>query len=101
MSNNFKCPKCNKEIFIQKFRTSFKNGELVNIEEQTGKEIICPDCKEKMKYIYAEGPCTANYGSFSSLSPMEKQLALRKRSREDAIKNKYQDQEREKVFYNA
>lgn len=101
MRNNFKCPKCNKEFFIQKHTTVFKNGDLVNIEEKTGKEIICPDCKIKMKYIYEEGPCTANYGSFSSLTPMEKQLALRKRSREDAIKNKYQDQEREKVFYNA
>lgn len=96
----FKCPKCNKTKEISKFRTYFKNGDKTNIDLDTKEEIYC-ECGTPMKFIPNEGNFQSSYSPFSTLSPLEKQQLLRKRSRDDAKKQKYIEQEREKIHFNA
>lgn len=96
----FKCLKCSKEIEISKFRTIYRDKKRINMDLNTNKEIIC-ECGEKMELIPNEGNFTSTYSQFSTLSPLEKQKLLRKRSREDAKKQKYVEQEREKLHFNG
>ena len=96
----FKCPICGKETECSKFRTVSRGNKLININLNTNKEIIC-ECGSQMNFQPIEGDFESAYGKFSALSPLERQLSLRKRSQEDAKKQKYVDQEREKCFYNA
>ena len=54
-----------------------------------------------MKFIPEDGNFESSYSSFSGLSPVEKQKLLRKRSQNDAKKQKYRGQDYEKDHYNA
>ena len=54
-----------------------------------------------MEFIPEKGNFESSYSSFSGLSPVEKQKLLRKRSQEDAKKQKYREQDYEKDHYNA
>lgn len=97
----FKCPNCGKEIECSKFRTVSRGSKLITIDLNTNKEIVC-ECGSQMIFQPIEGDFeSTNYGKFSALSPLERQLSLRKRSQEDAKKQKYVDQEREKCYYNG
>jgi len=97
----FQCPKCKKEILVSKFRTIYKNGKKQNINLENNKEIICEYCKEQMIFIPESGNFESSYSSFSGLSPLEKQKLLRRRSQDDAKKQKYRQQDFEKDHYNA
>lgn len=97
----FKCTKCDNEINCSKFRTVIKNGKLINIDLSTNKEIVCK-CGSEMTFQPIEGEFeSTNYGKFSAMSPLERQKTLRKRSQEDAKKQKYVDAERERCYYNG
>lgn len=97
----FKCPHCEGMKNISKFRTYFRGGEKQNIDLNTNKEILCDNCQTKMVFVPEEGNFESSYSSFSGLSPLEKQKLLRKRSEDDAKKQKYRQQDFEKDFYNA
>lgn len=97
----FKCPKCKKITIVSKFRTYFKNNKQQNINLENGEEIVCKDCNIPMKFIPEKGNFESSYSSFSGLSPLEKQKLLRKRSEEDAKKQKYREQDFEKDHFNA
>lgn len=100
--NNFKCDNCNKELYIQNYTFKFSSlGNLIYLDKNTKKELICPDCKKPLSFIKVEpeGPISCNFGVFSSMSPLQKQEFLKKRSKADNKKQKYVDQEREKCFY--
>lgn len=97
----FKCPKCGKTISVSKFRTYFKEGKQQNIDLETKKEIICEDCKISMQFVPEKGEFGIAYSQFSGLSPLEKQKLLRKRSNDDAKKQKYRQADYEKDHYNA
>ena len=97
----FKCPKCNKVKTVSKFRTYFRGGKQKNINLDDNQEITCEDCQIPMKFIPEEGNFGSSYSSFSGLSPIEKQKLLRKRSQDDAKKQKYREQDYEKDHYNA
>lgn len=97
----FKCSNCNKIVNISKFRTLYSNGKRININLENKKEIICENCKIPMVFVPNEGNFNSSYSAFSGLSPLEKQKLLRKRSQDDAKKQKYVEQEREKVHFNA
>lgn len=97
----FQCPKCKKIQIISKYRTYFRNGKQQNIDLDTNREIFCSDCKIFMQFSQEEGNFGIAYSSFSGLSPLEKQKLLRKRSDDDAKKEKYRQQDFEKDYYNA
>lgn len=97
----FKCPNCSKIKIVSKFRTFFKNGNQQNINLEDNKEILCEDCNTPMKFIPEKGNFQSSYSSFSGLSPLEKQKLLRKRSDDDAKKQKYVNADFEKDHYNA
>lgn len=97
----FKCPKCNKIKTVSKFRTYFRGGKQQNINLNNNQEIICEDCHIPMKFIPEKGNFESSYSSFSGLSPVEKQKLLRKRSDDDAKKQKYRQADYEKDHYNA
>ena len=97
----FKCPKCNKTKVVSKFRTYFKGKNKQNIDLNTNKEICCDDCKIAMEFVPEKGNFGTAYSAFSGLSPVEKQKLLRKRSEDDAKKQKYRQQDFEKDHYNA
>lgn len=100
--SKFRCPKCGKEIEVSKYKSIFKGDKVINIDNLTDKEIICEDCKIPMEFVKKEGNYeTAGIGKFTNLSPLEKQQVLRKRSREDAKKNKYVANEMEKDRFNG
>lgn len=96
-----KCKKCGKIMPLNKVRTIYQNGKKVYINPDTKKEILCEDCKGQVELLQQEGNFQSSYSQFSTLSPLEKQKLLRKRSQEDAKKQKYVEQEREKVHYGA
>lgn len=97
----FKCPKCNKTKVVSKFRTYFKGGKQQNIDLSSNKEICCDSCRVAMQFLPEEGNFETAYSSFSGLSPFEKQKLLRKRSDDDAKKQKFHQQDFEKDYYNA
>ena len=97
----FKCPKCHKTKTISKFRTYFRGGKQQNIDLSNNQEIVCEDCQVCMEFIPEKGNFESSYSSFSGLSPVEKQKLLRRRSQEDAKKQKYREQDYEKDHYNA
>lgn len=97
----FKCPHCESIKSVSKYRTSFKGGEQITIDLDTKKEIICENCNKKMVFVPEKGNFESSYSSFSGLSPLEKQKLLRKRSQDDAQKQKYRQQDFEKDHYNA
>ena len=97
----FICPKCGKVVTVSKFRTHYKNGSKINIYFETKEEIICEDCKTKLEFKPNEGNFQSSYSAFSGLTPLEKQQLLRQRSRDDAKKQKYVEQEKEKVHFIA
>lgn len=96
----FICNKCNKIVETQKYSVKIKGSKLINIDNSTKKEILC--CEEAMEFLDEnKGPINVNFGKFNSMTPLERQQVLRKRSQDDAKKQKYRDQDREKYFYNA
>lgn len=98
----FKCPKCNKEIITYKYSSYYKDNKEIQMNDETDKELICENCKEKLiQIIERKSLGSIGIGRFSGLSIEERQNVLKKRSKDDAIKMKYKDQEREKVFYNG
>lgn len=98
---NFKCSNCNNTKIVSKFRTYFDKGNRKNIDLDSQKEIICEDCKIPMAFVSEKGNFESSYSSFSGLSPIEKQKVLRKRSQDDANKQRYRNQDFEKDHYNA
>lgn len=101
---NFECPKCGRKYYFSFYTMTFKNGQAIYLDKSTKKELQCigEDCKkEHLQFIPEEGPINCHFASFSSLSPEEKKNLLRKRSKADAKKKKYKDNEKERVFYNG
>ena len=98
---NFKCLECGKIKVVSKYRTYFKNKKQQNIDLDNNKEILCEDCNIPMVFVPEKGNFESSYSSFSGLSLLEKQKLLRKRSQEDAKKQKYREQDFEKDYYNA
>lgn len=99
---NFKCNNCKKTLYIQNYTFKFSpSGDMIYLDKNTKKELLCPDCGKSLEFIKKkqEGPISCNFGTFASLSPLQKQEFLKKRSKEDNKKHKYVDQEREKCFY--
>lgn len=94
-NNNFKCTKCNNEFFVQKYSSSVDVETLKSIykEYRSKKILACPSClSEELEFIYPilEGDIAPlRFQKFGSMTPVEKQAFLRKRSKEDAKKQQY------------
>ena len=62
----FKCPKCNKEILVSKFRTYFRKGKQQNINLENNQEILCPTCGACYGICYQKKEIlNLHYSSFS------------------------------------
>lgn len=99
--SKFECSKCKNIYEINQFKTLYKNNNKIYIDLNTNKEICCENCNNKLQLIQDKENFGIVYSSFSGLSPLEKQKLLRKRSDDDAKKQKYREQDREKDHYNA
>lgn len=98
----FICKKCGKESTnYNKIRTFYKNNKRIFKVIGTNIELKCVYCNGDLKEKVEEGNFTSSYSEFGGLSPLEKQKILRKRSREDAKRQKYVEQEREKEHFNG
>lgn len=96
----FECKNCNIRQSINKYTVTVRNNHLVNVCTDTKEEICCPKCKKPLVFVEEKKDLSeVGFGMFSSKSIEEKQASLKKRSREDAKKQKYVENEREKVFY--
>lgn len=99
--SKFKCSICDKICDINQYKTLYKDNNKIYIDLNTNKEICCKNCNNKLQLILNKENFEVVYSSFSGLSPLEKQKLLRKRSDDDAKKQKYREQDREKDHYNA
>ena len=60
--------------------TKFKDGEVLEINSKTKKELICEVCKKKLKLVSSKGKFNVMYGKFSSATPEQKKEILKKRA---------------------
>lgn len=69
----FTCPNANCK----------KNGKEIEILKYSSKNPpVCNECQTKLEFIKShEGFCT-NFGSFESMTPIQRQESLKKRSKE-------------------
>lgn len=99
---NFVCSDCGNVQTVNKFRTIYEGGKVITINLNTNKEIICDKCGGKTEFKSRVGNFISHgINKFSTMDPLERQASLRERSKMDAQKHKYVDQEREKGFYNG
>lgn len=97
---NFHCNNCEKDFFVSRFKSVFRNGKLV-----LEKKHQCDYCKSynteqksTPKRIYKLGD-QVNYGKFSSASDEEKKRILKKRA--DDHYNKQGKEQKRELFKNT
>ena len=97
----FICEKCNKEYEINSFSLGYKDGKSRYLDKQTKKEICCEDCPNEPLTYKSENfeGFGATYQKFHSLTPREKQKALKLRSHLD--NKKIHAEIKEKDYYNG
>lgn len=97
----FICISCNKKIFKSSYITKFQNNKKEYFI--TPKQKIKCDCGGEVELIEDNNKeeININVGRFSSLSYNERQESLKKRSKDDAKKQKYVENYKEAEFYNG
>jgi len=80
---NFKCPKCEKEYFISKYKVFYKDKKVYT--DAKGSQLKC-ECGEFLEDIPKNEGFCINFGSYASATIEERQKMLKKRSNNHFLK---------------